>query len=247
MRKTFKPGAIFCGSIFFWERHFGMVGAVFADSEPAADVYVDSNYSDTGGVGCGDHTCAFDGFKTIGAAVAKVAPGGTVHILPGTYEDVATTTIDREMEIIGENITGDITIASAGNTVFIVKASKVTIKNLKLFQTIDGSVNATSSYEGPVIRVGTDDLGYPITGTEITGNEIAGGDAGIYLAGNSAESTISGNNILIITTGSPFTIRRITKFPAAIPFRAICTGLCLVRMICYRIPMFPVMLFLATK
>jgi len=82
MRKTFKPGAIFAAA-FFLGAVFWNGGAVFADPEPAADVYVDSSYSDdTGGGNCGTHTCSLDGFKTIGAAVAKVAPGGQSIFCP---------------------------------------------------------------------------------------------------------------------------------------------------------------------
>jgi parallel beta-helix repeat protein len=89
-------------------------------------VYVDPSYTSGS---AGGHTYGYDAFSSIQPAIGMVAPGGAVHVAPGTYAEAVV--IDKSMQVIG---TGASTTAIHGNgsTCISIAAEDVTVEGFTL-------------------------------------------------------------------------------------------------------------------
>ena len=93
----------------------------------ASDVYVSKAGDDVTGDGSKAHP-----YATISKALIMVSSGGNIHILNGVYNEYSLT-VDKNVNIIGENQVNTVIDAKGQNNIFIVaKGFAVSIQNLTL-------------------------------------------------------------------------------------------------------------------
>ncbi|MCK9150762.1 beta strand repeat-containing protein [Methanobacterium alcaliphilum] len=154
------------------------------------DVYVSPTGSDTTGDGSSSNP-----FQTISAGIAGVYPGGTVHILNGTYNSSSdrNIVINKNMTIVGSGASSTILNAQLqGNFFNITSGSTVRISGLTL---ANGSITGNG---GAINNAGN----LTLTECNLLNNTATGNGKTIYNTGNAniTFNRIIGNGVVIYST-----------------------------------------------
>ena len=155
----------------------------------ADDIYVSPSGSDLTGNGT-----AGSPYATIAKAVQMTAPGGNVHIMPGTFtgDGNFNVNIDKNINIIGSGAsTTVIDAASLGRIFNITDGTTVSITNLTM---VNGLVDGDG---GAIINAGN----LTVTGCNMLNNIATGTGGAIYNTGNVSIhfNRIIGDGIVIVS------------------------------------------------
>lgn len=139
--------------------------ALPAHADRPAQVWVDDNYCLT----CANdgHAWREDAFATISDALEQVAPGGTVHVLPGRYQEDVRITVP--CNLIGEGAAGALLEPVASDVTLTVAANSVTVRGLQI----------VGGERAAILVLGPDFQYEPIRDVTILDNVVQGGYLGI--------------------------------------------------------------------
>lgn len=191
--------------------------ALPAGAQGSLHVWVDDDYCPS----CpnGGHRWQVDAFSSIAPAMQAVSSGGTVHLLPGRYEE--SVTVDRPCTLTGHGPGRAVIGPGQGTVTLLVAANDVTIEGVE----VAGGEQAALLVLGPdfqrqpirgvTVRQSTVRGGYfgiavnidpqwnygqlPASEVEITGNSVSGCTRAIYVY--NAQAEISANDVAGLAPG----------------------------------------------